>query len=75
MKRYVNPRQMPDGVSGAVGDNFQSLEDILNDFLQFIYWGVGAPTSTPPGRALYLRLDGGAATTLYVYEGAGWVGK
>jgi hypothetical protein len=47
----------------------------LNSIAQFIYFGTGVPTFTPPGRALYIRLDGGAATTLYVWEGAAWVGK
>jgi hypothetical protein len=38
--------------------------------------GKGAPTLRPGAdRGLYLRLDGGAGTTLYVWEGAAWVGK
>lgn len=39
------------------------------------YTGVGAPSFTPPGRALYIRQDGSANTTLYVYEGSSWVAK
>jgi hypothetical protein len=38
--------------------------------------GVGIPT-TPPNaaRAIYIQLDGGAGTTLWVWEGSSWVGK
>ena len=35
---------------------------------------VPAVINAPPG-SLYLRGDGGAGTTLYVREPAGWVGK
>jgi hypothetical protein len=38
--------------------------------------GTGAPAHTPAGPQLYLRLDGGAGSTLYVYEpGSGWAAK
>jgi hypothetical protein len=56
-------------------DNFDALINGLNAIGQFFYFGAGAPSFTPPGRALYIRTDGGAGTTLYVYEGASWVGK
>lgn len=42
---------------------------------QFVYTGQGAPSFTPNGRAIYIRQDGGANTTLYVYEGSSWVAK
>lgn len=47
----------------------------LNTVAQFVFFGAGVPTFTPPGRALFIRLDGGANTTLYVYEGAAWAAK
>lgn len=47
----------------------------INTIAQFWFFGSGAPGFTPPGRAIYIRTDGGAATTLYVWEGAAWVGK
>lgn len=50
------------------------LED-LNSIAQFLSWGDGVPTHTPDGRQLYIRRDGGANTTLYVYEGASWAAK
>lgn len=71
--RYVNPEQQIADPDTQL--NFQAVEKSLNELLQFVYWGSGAPALTPPGRAIYIRTDGGAATTLYVYEGAGWVGK
>ena len=40
--------------------------------------GHGAPTKDSPVGSLYLNLDGGSGTTLYVKEAAGvagWVGK
>lgn len=55
--------------------NNQNLLEAINSLGQFLYFGTGVPILTPPGRALYIRLDGGAATTLYVWEGAAWVGK
>lgn len=42
---------------------------------QFVYTGVGAPSFTPNGRAIYIRQDGGVNTTLYVYEGSAWAAK
>jgi hypothetical protein len=46
-------------------------EDLLTgiNFLgQFFSTGAGAPTHTPDGPQFYLRNDGGAGTTLYVWE-------
>lgn len=53
----------------------------LNQLGQILYFGAGAPTFTPVDtlgntcRALYIRTNGGANTTLYVYEGAAWAAK
>lgn len=55
--------------------NNEDLLNAVNALGQFIFFGTGVPTFTPPGRAIYIRLDGGAGTTLYVWEGAAWVGK
>lgn len=71
MKLRLEP--LSDGTSTE--RNFTELEQRLNELGQFVYWGAGVPTLTPPGRALYIRTDGGAATTLYVYEGAAWAAK
>jgi hypothetical protein len=46
-------------------------EDLLagvNALAQFMSWGTGAPAHTPDGPQVYLRYDGGAGTTLYVWE-------
>lgn len=58
----------------------QNNEDLLaavNETAQFVFHGAGAPAFTPPdgGRALYIRIDGGVNTTLYVYEGSTWSAK
>ena len=38
--------------------------------------GEGAPTDAPSAtRAIYIRLDGGALTTLYVWNGTAWEAK
>lgn len=55
--------------------NNEDLLGGLNTLGQFIYFGSGAPTFTPTGRAIYIRTNGGAGTTLYVWEGAAWAGK
>jgi hypothetical protein len=59
--------------------NFTSLSNALRHIP--IIWGDGDPEGVieaPPG-FLYLRIDGGAGTTLYVKETGtgktGWVGK
>ncbi len=41
--------------------------------LQHVTAAEGAPSHTPAGAQLYVRTDGGAGSTLYVYEpGVGW---
>lgn len=55
--------------------NNDDLLKSLNQIGQFLSWGNGAPTFTPVGRAIYIRLDGGAGSTLYVWEGAAWAAK
>ncbi len=52
--------------------NNDDLLDGLNQIGQFIYFGSGVPTFTPTGRAIFIRLDGGAGTTLYCWSGAAW---
>lgn len=38
--------------------------------------GNGVPTTVPFGaRAIYIRLDGGPGSTLYVFEGFAWAPK
>ena len=62
----------------------QECRDTINRFvsgpydLGTIMSGSGVPTAAPTGaRAIYIRLNGGALTSLYVYEGPGpgWVAK
>lgn len=55
--------------------NNDDLLRAINQISQFLYWGTGAPTLTPTGRALYIDIAGGAGTTLYVHEGGGWAAK
>lgn len=59
----------------AQKENNEDLLFAINEIAQFISFGDGAPTHTPTGRQIYIRRNGGAATTLYVWEGAAWVGK
>lgn len=54
----------------------------VRDLLSRVIVGMGSPAGVVVANrgTLYLRTDGGAATTLYVKEGndgtsAGWVGK
>jgi hypothetical protein len=55
--------------------NNEDLLAAVNEIAQFLSWGDGVPAHTPDGRQLYVRRDGGANTTLYVYEGAAWAAK
>lgn len=48
--------------------NFEALASRL-------FFGSGAPTLNPGRPALYIRSDGGAGTTLYVFEAGAWVAK
>lgn len=64
-------------VEPIVGDPVQQhvnegLIAAVNTLARFIDYGNGVPTHTPTGRALYVRLNGGAGTTLYVWSGAAW---
>lgn len=49
----------------------------LTSYLSYITFGSGAPSTAPKtgNGTIYLRLDGGAGTTFYVYEGGSWVAK
>jgi hypothetical protein len=63
---------------GSITDRIYDLAQELGRFPVFIGTsqisaGVGAPGAGPPKSALYIRLDGGADTTLYVREAAGAV--
>jgi hypothetical protein len=48
--------------------NNEDLLKGLNFIAQFVSTGTGAPAHTPDGPQVYLRVDGGAGTTLYVWE-------
>lgn len=66
-RRFVQSPEQQQVNEGLVAD--------LNELAQFFAVGDGAPAHTPTSRQLYIRRDGGANTTLYVYEGAGWAAK
>jgi hypothetical protein len=48
--------------------NNEALETAADYLYRFVVVGDGAPAHTPDGVQVYLRRDGGAGTTLYVYE-------
>jgi hypothetical protein len=65
-----------------VRENFERWQGILNQLLQFIHIGSGAPENNETGSVghLFLRTDGGANTSVYVKESGtdtktGWVAK
>lgn len=60
----------------------QECRDTINRFvsgpydLGTIMSGNGVPTVAPTGsRAIYIRLNGGALTSLYVWNGIAWEAK
>ena len=56
-------------------ERFNSLASGPYDF-GTVMSGLGAPTVAPSAdRAIYIRLDGGVLTTLYVWTGAAWEAK
>jgi hypothetical protein len=48
--------------------NNESLETAADYLYRFVAVAAGAPAHTPDGVQVYLRTDGGAGTTLYVWE-------
>lgn len=60
--------------------NFEKLALFLNEFAGRFFWGSGSPENvvTAPVGSVYLRLDGGAGTTMYLKEAntddTGWAG-
>ena len=75
----LSPDADPIDMNGDV--DIASTKKILYNTVQRVSWGTGTPESavTAPVGSLFLRTDGGAATTLYVKESGsgntGWVGK
>lgn len=71
---------VPDPLQREVNEG---LINAVNLVAQFVFFGDGAPTFSPttdagdPQPAVYIRLDGDAASTLYVYDVTtlGWTAK
>ena len=65
----------------ATQRNLEDLVLFLNEFAQRFYWGTGTPEGAVTANvgAVYLRIDGGASTTLYIKESGsgntGWAAK
>ena len=61
--------------------NFEALASFLSEFAGRFFWGTGTPEGAvvAPVGCIYLRLDGGAVTTLYVKTSGvgntGWTAK
>ena len=64
-----------------VQDNLDEVRLKFNELADRFFWGVGSPEGVveAPVGCVYLRLDGGASTVLYVKESgvstSGWVAK
>lgn len=81
----INVGALPnDGSGDAVRTAFSKANNNFTEIdgkLQYFLVGTGSPEAsvTAPVPAIYLRLDGGAGTTLYVKESGvgntGWVAK
>jgi hypothetical protein len=59
---------------GAAGGTI-ALTAVGSSAAPHILCGNGVPASTTPNGSLYLRMDGGAGSTLYVRESGAWVAK
>lgn len=77
----ADPNETPQRRFDGTQRNFEKLALFLNEFAGRFFWGTGTPEAavTAPVGSIYLRLNGGAGTTLYVKESGagnvGWVGK
>jgi hypothetical protein len=82
---YLPGTAKPDSFEDRVQQNFDAIAVAVGKPVQataLISWGTGSPNGAVVAAvgALFLRLDGGAGTTLYVKESGantntGWVGK
>lgn len=86
-QRYIAPNARAklvnsDGTPTAEAHRYLSGIDKLSEVLQYFQIGTGTPEgvviASPP--AFFIRLDGGALTTIYSKESGtgtntGWVGK
>ena len=72
----VKDLQTPEGLA-----NLNRMISLLFDLVagdgvdQRVYSGYSAPTGAATTGSLYLRLDGGANTSVYVMEGSTWTAK
>lgn len=77
MATPIDISQLDDEVRRA----FDQLFQYLGPLRELVFAGLGSPENVVTAtRAIYIRLDGGAGTTLYVKESGaatntGWVGK
>lgn len=77
----ADPRETTQERFEGAQRNFDALIGFLNEFAGRFFWGTGTPENavTAPVGCVYLRLDGGAGTTLYIKESGsadtGWIGK
>lgn len=68
--------------SGLIERELTRLETLISALNDRVKWGTGTPESAVPAKigTAFLRLDGGANTTLYVKESGdgtntGWIAK
>jgi hypothetical protein len=48
------------------------LVNDLNEIAEFVFKGVGVPSVTPVGAAVYYRLDPTPGAAVYMYDGVAW---
>lgn len=60
-------------IQGAVAEAESRLTVLIRQLQGMIRTGSGAPTGTPASPTLYLRADGAAGTTLYLFRAGAWV--
>ena len=75
MRLPAQPRMYDPSLEQKRSATIERELDSLRSAFSIITTGVGVPSFTPSGRAIYIRQDGGTNTTLYVYEGSAWVAK
>ena len=73
VREFLRQEAIP--VLKQIREAFNSLASGPYDF-GTVMSGRGAPVAAPSAdRAIYIDLDGGASTTLYVWNGSAWEAK
>jgi len=73
LRRIDNNSNLQDDYEASMWQ--QSVSNNINILSDLLQSGNGAPTHVASNGTIYMRLDGGTGTTMYVREAGSWVTK